>query len=271
MGGDVMELPSFTSLDLELDAGWLTVWFNQPEIRNALTNERAADLTALCAALEDRRDIRGVTFRGRGGTFCAGGDLKAFKDVFQGGAKREEVIALSASAGALFDAVNALPQVTVMAVEGAAMAGGFGLACCGDVVIAEAGAKFSFSETKIGLTPAQISPFVLQRLGARIGRKLMLTAATLDGAGAAAVGLADEVVEGSEAMDEAIARIAAQVRKSAPGAVANTKRLILAMPRLDRSAQIDAAADSFADAMLSDEGREGVMSFAQKRKPSWAE
>lgn len=266
-----MALPDFKSLDLELDAGWMTVWFNEPEIRNALTGERAADLIVLCRALEDRRDIRGVTFRGRGGTFCAGGDLKSFRDVFQGGAKRDDVIALSTSAGALFDAVNALPQVTVMAVEGAAMAGGFGLVCCGDVVIADTEAKFTFSETKIGLTPAQISPFVLQRLGARIGRRLMLTAATLSGLDALDVGLADELAEGPAAMQAALNRLKAQVRKSAPGAIAATKRLILAMPALDRDGQITAAAESFADAMLSEEGREGVMSFAQKRRPNWAE
>lgn len=266
-----MSLPDSKTLDLELADGWLTVWFNEPEIRNPLTAERSADLAALCAALQDRRDIRGVTFRGRGGTFCAGGDLKSFRAVFQGGASRDDVIELSRSAADLFDAVNALPQVTVMAVEGAAMAGGFGLVCCGDVVIADAEAKFAFSETKIGLTPAQISPFVLQRLGARIGRRLMLTAATLTGREAEAVGLADEVTEGAEAMEAALARLKSQVKKSAPGAIANTKGLILAMPRLDRATQKQAAAESFADAMLSDEGREGVASFVQKRKPNWAE
>ena len=266
-----MNLPTTPTLDLEQDGGWLTVWFNQPEIRNPLTAERSADLAALSAALQDRRDIRGVTFRGRGGTFCAGGDLKSFKSVFQGGASRDDVLAMSLSAGDLFDAVNALPQVTVMAVEGAAMAGGFGLVCCGDMVIADADAKFAFSETKIGLTPAQISPFVLQRLGARIGRRLMLTAATLTGREAEAVGLADEVTVGAEAMEAALTRLKAQVRKSAPGAIAGTKSLILAMPRLDRAAQKQAAAESFADAMLSEEGREGVASFVQKRKPNWAE
>ncbi len=266
-----MGLPETKSLDIELVGGWLTVWFNEPEIRNPLTDERSAELHALCDALEGRRDIRGVTFRGRGGVFCAGGDLKSFKTVFQGGASREDVVALSLSGADLFDKVNALPQVTVMAVEGAAMAGGFGLACCGDLVLAESRARFAFSETMIGLTPAQISPFVLQRLGARVGRRLMVTAASLTGAEALEIGLADEVVAGPEAMGQAIARIAAQVRRSAPGAVANIKRLILAMPRLERESQKRAAAESFADAMLSDEGREGVASFVEKRKPNWAE
>ncbi|MEM7523581.1 MAG: enoyl-CoA hydratase-related protein [Pseudomonadota bacterium] len=266
-----MDLPTSDALDLEFSGGWLTVWFTEPEIRNPLTAARSDGLRALCAALRDRRDIRGVTFRGRGGVFCAGGDLKAFKAVFQGGADRAAVIELSLGGADLFDAVNSLPQVTVMAVEGAAMAGGFGLACCGDVVVAEASAKFALTETLIGLTPAQISPFVLSRLGAREGRRLMLTAATLTGEEARAVGLADEVATGAGGVDDALARLSARVLRAAPGAVAATKALILAMPTLDRAAQKRAAAESFADAMLSDEGREGVAAFVQKRKPNWAE
>ncbi|MEM7544716.1 MAG: enoyl-CoA hydratase-related protein [Pseudomonadota bacterium] len=263
-----MELPTTTALDLELAEGWLTVWMNEPEIRNALTAARGNDLRAVCAALQDRRDIRGVTFRGRGGQFCAGGDLRAFREVFQGGARRDDVVALSMGAADLFDAINALPQVTIMAVEGAAMAGGFGLVCVGDVVIAEAGAKFALTETQIGLVPAQIAPFVLQRLGAREGRRLMLTAAKLDAAAAQAVGLVDEVTTD---MDAVLAAMEMQVKRAGPNAVALTKSLILTLPALDRADQAALAAERFADAMLSDEGREGVMSFAQKRKPGWAE
>jgi isohexenylglutaconyl-CoA hydratase len=264
-------LPETGALDLELDEAWLTVWFNQPEIRNPLTDERAGDLRALCNALEDRRDIRGVVFRGRGGIFCAGGDLKSFKSVFQGGGKHEDVVALSLGGAELFDAVNRLPQVTVMAVEGAAMAGGFGLACVGDVVIADAEARFSLTETMIGLTPAQISPFVLQRLGPREGRRLMLLASTLKGQEAAEVGLVDTIVSGPEAMAAEIAGIRKQVARCAPGAVAETKRLILTLPKLSRQEQARMAAESFADRMMSEEGREGIASFLEKRKPGWVE
>ena len=266
-----MTLPETTALDLERDGGWLTVWFNEPAIRNPLTAARAADLTRLCEALAGDRSVRGVTFRGRGGMFSAGGDLKAFKTVFQGGAKREDVLTLSRDGARVFDLVNALPRVTVMAVEGAAMAGGMGLACCGDVVIAERDAKFAFTQTMIGLSPAQISPFVLQRLGARLGRRLMLTGASVAGEEALSVGMADILTDGPGEMDAAIAKVRGAVRRCAPEAVAGTKALILAMPGLDRAAQIEAAAENFADRMLSDEGREGVASFVAKRKPEWAE
>ncbi len=264
------DLPQTEALDLEMDRGWLTVWFNQPEIRNPLTAERVRDLLTLCDTLTTRRDIRGVTFRGRGGMFCAGGDMKSFKAVFQAG-RHEDVVSMSLEGAALFDAVNTLPQVTVMAVEGAAMAGGFGLACVGDVVIADAATRFALTETTIGLTPAQISPFVLQRLGAKEGRRLMLLASALRAEEAVAVGLVDTVTDGTDAMDTAITAIRKQVERCAPGAVAETKRLILSLPSLSRDEQKQVAAEGFAERMLSDEGREGVASFLEKRKPKWAE
>lgn len=263
-------LPPMTALDLELAGGWLTVWFNQPEIRNPLTTERVRELITLSDCLTERRDIRGVTFRGRDRSFCAGGDMKAFSAVFQSG-QRDQVIAMSLEGAALFDAINALPQVTIMAVEGAAMAGGFGLACAGDVVIADAEARFALTETTIGLTPAQIAPFVLRRLGVREGRRLMLLASVLAADEAVAIGLVDTVTSGPEAMNAEIARVRNQVLRCAPGAVAATKRLILTLPGLTRTDQKQAAAESFATSMLSDEGREGVASFLEKRKPKWAE
>ena len=263
-------LPQLQALDLERDGGWLTVWFNEPEKRNPLTAERVRDLIALCDALAERRDVRGVTFRGRGGIFCAGGDLKSFKTLFQDG-NRAQVVELSLEAAALFDAVDALPQVTIMAIEGAAMAGGFGLACVGDVVLADMDARFALTETRIGLNPAQISPFVLRRLGNRQGRRLMLLAATLDAGEAVKAGLVDTVVAGSEAMDMEIAAIRHQVLRCAPGAVAETKHLIRVLPTLPRAEQMQGAAESFADGMLSEEGREGIASFLEKRRPRWAE
>ncbi len=258
-------LPSSPALELELADGWLTVWFPEPEARNPLTAARVAALVALCAALRGRRDVRGVTFRGRGSMFCAGGDVKGFRAALQG--TREEIVAMSLAGAEAFAAVEALEQVTVMAVEGFAMAGGFGLACCGDVVIADRGARFALTEARIGIVPAQIAPYVLARLGAREGRRLMLTAVQLDAEGAKAVGLADEVTEDMEA---ALARIRAAVLACGPGALAATKALIRALPGRGRAEAREAAADAFADALLSEEGREGVASFLEKRKPSWA-
>lgn len=260
-------LPTSKHLDLELDGAWLNVWFNEPEKRNPLTNDRVEALIDLCSALQSA-PIRGVTFRGRGGIFCAGGDLKSFKTVFQGGASKEDVVALSLRAADLFDAIAALPQFTVMAVEGAVMAGGFGLACIGDMVIAREDTKFSLSETRIGLTPAQIAPFVVARLGMPAARRMMMTGAMMDTDAARAVGLVDLVTSD---MDQALAAQQKKVMAAAPQALATIKRQLAALAFQTRDKQRLMAAETFAEAMLSDEAREGISAFFDKRKPKWAE
>ncbi|MFC3614478.1 enoyl-CoA hydratase-related protein [Lutimaribacter marinistellae] len=262
-------LPQAKHLEFEQDGLWLTVWFNQPEARNPLTQDRVAELIDLCAVLRTS-DMRGVTFRGRGGVFCAGGDLKAFRKALGGGATHEDVVALSLQAADFFDAVAALPQFTVMVVEGAAMAGGFGLACCGDYVIAADNARFGLSEVRVGLTPAQIAPFVVSRLGWRLGRRLMLTGELFDATSPLAENMVDQVVPPEE-IDAAIAAIRAQACRNAPGAVAAVKRQMAGLPFQNREDQRQAAASSFADAMLGSEAREGVQAFIDKRKPAWAE
>jgi isohexenylglutaconyl-CoA hydratase len=268
----MVTLPAVTALQLEEKSGWLTIWFNQPENRNALSVELTTDLLNVLAAVRDDRSVRGITLRGRGGVFCAGADLKAFNSGHKsaGGPSREAVIEQSKRGAGMFDAVNTAPQVVIAIVEGAAMAGGFGLACCCDVVICDATAKFAMTETAIGLSPAQISPFVIQKLGYATARRLMLTAARFDGREAQALGFADYVAEDSAALEAIEQQIRKQVLRCAPGAVAGTKELIRAMPRLARAEQVQAAAENFADRMLSDEAREGVASFVEKRKPNWS-
>lgn len=260
-----MGLPQSPELALSLDGEWLTVTLNRPETRNALSVAMVAALTDLAAALTPRRDIRGLTLRGAGGVFCAGGDLKAFARMAHG--DPAHVAALSRDAGHFFDAIDALPQAVLMVVEGAAMAGGMGLICCADMVIADPAARFGLSETQLGLTPAQIAPFVIRRLGPRVARRLMLTGARLDAEGALALGLVDEVAND---MAGAEAKFRAQVLRCAPGALAATKALTRALPHLSRDQQINTAATSFAAAMTGPEGREGVASFTEKRAPVWA-
>jgi len=266
-----MELPAFDTLDLELADRWLTVWFNDPARRNPLTAARTAELLALAGHLADRRDIRGVVFRGRGGVFSAGGDLKAFQAAFQGQADREAVRCASLEGGAMFNALARLPQFTVMVIEGAAMAGGLGLAATGDLVIAEAGARFSLSETRIGLTPAQIAPHLVARLGMVVARRLMLTGTMMDAPRAQALGLVDELVEGEAGIAAALVRARADLAAAAPGAVAAIKAQLALLPGQTPEERATFAADSFADRMLSAEGREGIAAFFEKRKPGWAQ
>lgn len=264
-------LPNVTALELVQDGGWLTIWFNQPEKRNAFTDELLADLIKALEAAQADDTIRGITLRGRGGVFCAGGDLKNFKNNFQGDASRDDIIAMSKNAAYIFDLVNNMPKVVIVLIEGAAMAGGFGLTCCADVVLVENTARFAMTETSIGLSPAQIAPFVLQRLGYATGRRLMLTAARFTGEDAIALGLADFTADTVEELEAIEAQLRKQVLGTAPGAVAGTKELMGQLRTLDRPGQIQAAAENFADRMVSDEAREGIAAFFEKRKPYWVE
>ncbi len=263
------QLPATTAIECELKSGWLTIWFNQPESRNALSQELTADLMRVLEsrarrqvgarhhlARTGRRVLRGRRSQGvqgkPGRRRVARCDHREF-ETRRGHVRQGQHDA--AGCGGVD--------------RGRGHGGGFGLACCADVVICEAGAKFAMTETAIGLTPAQISPFVIQKLGYATARRLMLTAARFDAREAAAFGFADQVVEGVDALNAAELAIRKRVLGCAPGAVADLKALLRALPGLDRSGEIQAAAENFADRMLSDEGREGVASFLEKRKPNW--
>ena len=260
-------LPETRSVQLELEEGWLTVWFNQPERRNPLTDDVVDDLETICAAVENDRAIRGVTFRGRGGFFCAGGDLKSFNAIASGA--REQAMRTSTRVGDVLADLNALPQVTVALIEGAAMAGGLGLACCCDVSIGMNDAKFAFSETRIGITPAQIARYVLQKCGYATGRRLMLTAARFSGEEALAIGVLDTVVGSAQELEAKERAVRADVLGCAPGAVAACKALIIGMPQTPDDEKVSYAAENFSRCLQGDEGKEGVAAFVEKRKPSW--
>ncbi len=266
----MMNLPITAALDLDLTDGWLTVWFNDPQNRNPLSAERVQDLLAVCDFLNASPAVRGVVLRGRGGVFCAGGDLKAFRTVFQGAGSADTVIRASMQAGTLLERLKTLPQFVVVVVEGAAMAGGFGIACIGDYVIADTTAKFALSEVRIGIPPAQIAPYVVDRIGPRQAKLLMLTGQPLDAGGAARIGLIDEVATGTDDLAAALEGIKARLRHSAPQALAGIKRQLAQLPTLDPEARRHHAAQLFANHLLSDEGREGVASFVEKRPPAWA-
>ena len=267
----MISFPVTEKLLLEQQNGWLTIWFNQPETRNALSQKLTDELRLVLDIAKEDTDLRGITLRGKGGFFCAGGDLKAFKSNFQGGDQTQQDIEVaSRQAGELFDLINEMPQVVVILVEGAAMAGGLGMVCCADVVAVTREAKFAMTETTLGIPPAQIAPFVAQRLGLSTARRLMLTAARFSGEQAAEYGLADYVVDDADGLDAVENDIRTQVSRCAPAANAVTKKIVLATRQLDREGMLSMAAQGFAQCMLSDEGREGVASFLEKRKPEWA-
>ncbi len=263
-------LPKTEAMDLELDAGWLTIWFNTPHNRNALSDVLVEELVASLEAVKDDREVRGITIRGRNGIFCAGGDLKSFNAGQTGGASREDFIKMNRRFGDVFDLIQSMPQVVIMFVEGAAIAGGLGLMCTGDVIVVTQDAKFSLTETMIGIVPAQIAPVIVARVGLPKARLLMLTGARFLGEKTPDYGLSDYVIDSADDFAELEAGIKKGVMKCAPGANGLTKEILVATPYQTREEQKTFAAEKFTDAILSEEGREGIASFLQKRKPSWA-
>jgi len=264
------KLPKTTKIINELDTGWLTIWFNSPENRNALSEELTQDFIATLEAAKDDRAIRGISIRGKGGFFCAGGDLKSFNLGQSGGANKKSFYDMNRNAGDMFDLIMSMPQVVIAYVEGAAIAGGLGLMCCADIIIVHEDAKFALTETRIGIAPAQIAPIVVARTGISVARRIMLTGARFTGKQTPDFNLSDYVVSSNAEFSDVETALKKDVMKCAPGAIGVTKEILLATPHLNRDAQKDFAADKFSDCILSDEGREGIASFVQKRKPNWS-
>lgn len=266
----MQDFPNTEYLICERSGGWLTIWINRPEVRNALTNDVFAELDAVADFALSDPTLRGITLQGKGGTFSAGGDLKMFRDIFQGNAPdHQDVVTSSKLYGQVYQKINRLPQVVVMLVEGAAIAGGLGLLCTADVVVVTEDAKFSLTETTLGIPPAQVAPLVVKVVGLKTARRLMLTASRFNGSEARELGLADFVVKTRDELSIVEESIKQQVLKCAPNANAITKDIILTSLSLDEDSIIGKVAEHFADCMLGDEGREGVAAYLEKRPPSW--
>lgn len=255
---------------VEKNGPWLTLWLNRPESRNALSDQMVDELMQELNRARRDPSIRGITLRGKGGTFCAGGDLKAFGRLTSGDNSVAEVAEFNISAGRLFQLIESMPQVVVALVEGAAMAGGLGIACAADLVAVTQNAKFALTETMIGIPPAQIAPIIVGRIGLTQARRIMLTGARFDGQEAARIGIANSVAEDSAGLDAFEKDIREGVLRCAPGANAATKEILLAVSYLDREDLMQFAGNHFARCLLGEEGREGVSSFIEKRKPVWA-
>jgi isohexenylglutaconyl-CoA hydratase len=173
---------------------------------------------------------------------------------------------MSAEGAALFHQLKHQPQPTIALVDGAALAGGLGLVCCVDFVVVTHDAKFALTEVHLGIPPAQIAPYLVDRLGLVTAKKLMLSGRTFGGEEALALGLADRLCTHMSDLERYENDLRGAILKGAPGAITATKALILA-PREDYSQR---AGEVFADCLFSEEGREGMASFLEKRKPQWS-
>lgn len=257
---------------MPLPSGSVETWtLNDPASRNALSEAMVDSLLAACERAAADADLRGVVLRGAGGHFCAGGSLGGFaKTIGQPLAEGEAdpLVPLNRRFGALLQALCAMPQWLIVAVEGAAMGGGFGLVCCADQVLAHTSAQFATPEVTLGIVPAQIAPFVVRRLGSSAARRCLLTGERWDAAAALRLGLVDDVVEGD--MDAAVRAAIARHAAAAPQAVAATKRLLLAQPETPLPALLDEAAIAFSQALRGPEAPQGLAAFAARKAPPWS-
>lgn len=245
---------------------------NDPATRNALSKPMVQALHEACTRAQADTSLRFIVLSGAGGAFCAGGSLGGFAQSIgqpPPAGEADPLIALNRSFGHLLEALCALPQILVAAVEGPAMGGGFGLVCCADFVLAADTAVFATPEVSLGIVPAQIAPFVLRRLGQRAARQCLLRGRKWSVQEAQALGLVDQVHLAAQ-LATAVQAELAQLRLVAPGAVAATKALLLEEKNLPTPDLLAYAAIKFAANLRSAEAAEGLQAFAQKRKPQWA-
>ncbi len=252
------------------DGPVLHLTLNRPEVRNAMSGPMVQELRAALADAEQDETTRVVVLRGAGGHFCAGGDVRGMADAHAKLATDPQALVRSnAGFGELCVAFAATPLAVVAVLEGTVMGGGFGLACVADVALAGPTVVFRLPETALGLVPAQVGPYLVERVGYSQAKRLAVTGEKLDAAQALAIGLVHEALA-ADALDEALARVLGNILTCAPQALAATKTLLAKARFRSPESLVLEAAQVFSDAALGVEGGEGTRAFLEKRKPRWA-
>lgn len=261
------------SLELEQQGSILTVWLNRPESRNAMSLNMVKAIRRVFKSIENDMSIRAVILRGKGGHFCAGGDIKDMAQL-RGEAlnvgSNQPYIDFNRQFGHMIEQVDQAPQTVVAILEGAVLGGGFGLACVSDIAISRADAKFGLPETGLGVIPAQIAPFVVKRIGLTQARRLALLGTRFEGDTALKLGVVHEVVENDDALNALLEETIQQIKRAAPHASRVTKALLHRTLNEPLHELLDDAAQQFANAVGGEEGVEGTMAFIQKRLPNWS-
>jgi len=249
--------------------GTAVLTLNRPAKRNAFNAEVIAELNDAFETLSKNPSCRLVLVRGNGPVFSAGADLEWMKSASHYSEKEneEDAVAMAEMLRRLFE----LPQVTIALLHGAAMAGACGIAAACDIAIARMGTIFSFSEVKLGIIPATISPYIVNAIGPRWTRALFVTAERFEAEFAAKIGLIHHEVEDEMAMEKLVEHYADLTYAASPAAIADTKELVARVT----GEVIDASlgkmtAKRLAHRRVSEQGKEGLAAFLEKRKPSWS-
>ncbi len=243
------------------------ITLTQPEIRNAFSDEVIAELTAAFRDVGARQDVRAVVLAAEGPAFCAGANLHWMRRMAD--YTRDENVADAGQLAEMLRVIYECPKPTIARVQGDVYAGGMGLVAACDMAVAVDTAGFCLSEVRLGLVPATISPYVIRAMGARAAHRYFLTAERFDAAQALRIGFVHQVVP-AEQLDAAVDAWLKALIGASPNAVRACKKLVQDVAERAIDAQLIAATvQGIADIRASDEGREGVQSFLQKRKPAW--
>ena len=256
---------NYKTLQLAVESGIATITLNRPDKRNAVSYELIDDLVR---ALEEIKSspARVLILTGAGKAFCSGMDLDNLKALI--GRTTEQNLEDSRTMVSLFRSLYEFPKPTIAAVNGAAIAGGTGLALLCDFTLAVPDAKFGYTEVRIGFVPAIVSTFLLRQVGEKITRDLLLTGRIFDAQEALKLCLVNEIVPPERLLSRAN-ELAAQLNENSPLSLFHTKRLLTEHARAELDSEIEAAVRENAGIRESADFREGIESFLEKRKPKW--
>ena len=256
-----------TALSIAYDGAIARITLTQPEVRNAFSDEVIADITAAFLEVGARDDVRAVVLAAEGPAFCAGANLNWMRRMAD--YTRDENLADAAKLAEMLRAIYECPKPTIARVQGDVYAGGMGLVAACDMAVSADTAGFCLSEVKLGLIPATISPYVIRAMGARAAHRYFLTAERFDAAEALRIGFVHAVVAADQ-LDAKLGELLKALTAASPNAVRACKRLVIDVAEREINAGLIAATvEGIATIRASEEGREGVQSFLQKRKPGW--
>ena len=261
-------MTQYETLDVNIDArGVASIAMNRPDKRNALSAQMMNDLTHVATSIGTSPQTRAIVLSGNGDIFCAGGDLNWMKE--QIAADRDTRIAEASRLSGMLNALNTMPTPLIGRLHGAALGGGVGMACVCDVAIAETGTKFGLTETRLGLVPATIGPYVIARMGEGPARRVFMSSRIFETEEAQALGIIAKHV-GRSKMDDAIEAEIAPYLNVAPGAVGTAKALARSLgPTIDPK-EIEHSIAQLADTWEGEEASHGLEAFLSKTKPRWS-
>ncbi len=249
------------------DCGVARVRLNNPNKHNAFDDQIIGELTEAFAAIAENSNVRVMVLASEGKSFSAGADLEWMKRMAR--YSYDENLRDASALALMLKTLNEIPQPTIARVQGAAFGGAVGLVSCCDMAVAASAARFSFSEVKIGLVPATISPYVIAAIGQRAAQRYFVTAERFDAHRAMQIGLVNEVVD-AEQLDQEIDRLIDALLANGPEAIIAAKRLVfdIAGKPVDQQL-IDSTCETIAAIRVSEQGQEGLRAFLEKRKPLW--